>query len=60
MGRIRATGRLVKWENVERRSPLLLDHIDVMVRYEFVLKESVRRGRLRPLRNPDESDDLAA
>lgn len=57
---VRATGGLVKPEDVERLSPLLLDHINVLGRYEFALKESIRQGRMRPLRKPDELDDLAA
>jgi hypothetical protein len=32
--------------------PLLLDHVNVLGRYEFALKESVRQGQLRPLRDP--------
>ena len=47
-------------EDVERLSPLLIDHINVLGRYVFALKESIRRGRLRPLRKPGELDDLAA
>jgi hypothetical protein len=50
----------VKPEDVERLSPLLLDHVDVPGRYEFTLKESIRQGKLRPLREPDERDDPAA
>ena len=50
----------VKPEDVERLSPLLLDHINVLGRYEFALKESIRQGQLRPLREPKERDDLAA
>jgi Tn3 transposase DDE domain len=50
----------VKPEDVERLSPLLLDHINVLGRYEFNLKKSIRQGKLRPLRDPDERDDLAA
>ena len=36
------------------------DHINVLGRYEFAPKESVRQGHLRPLREPDELDDRAA
>ena len=43
-----------------RGSPLLLDHINVLGRYEFILTKSVRQGRLRPLRDPKKPDDLAA
>jgi hypothetical protein len=28
--------------------------------YEFNLKKSIRHGKLRPLRDPDVRDDLAA
>jgi hypothetical protein len=57
---VHATGETVKPEDVERLSPLLLDHVNVLGRYDFALTESVRQGQLRPLRSPDEQDDLAA
>ena len=60
LAQVRAAGVPVKPEDVERLSPLLLDHINVLGRYEFALKESVRQGHLRPLREPDELDDRAA
>ena len=60
LAQVRAAGMPVKPEDVERLSPLLLDHINVLGRYEFALKESVRQGHLRPLREPDELDDRAA
>ena len=60
LAQARTSGVTVKPEDVERLSPLLLDHVNVLGRYEFALKESVRQGRLRPLRKPDELDDLAA
>ena len=60
LARIRGSSELVRPEDVERLSPLLLDQINVLGRYEFALKESVRQGRLRPLRDPYELDDLAA
>ena len=60
LAQVRASGVAVKPEDVERLSPLLLDHINVLGRYEFALKESIRQGKLRPLRDPDELDDLAA
>ena len=55
-----STGATVKPEDAERLSPLLLDHINVLGRYEFNLKKSIRQGTLRPLRDPAERDDLAA
>lgn len=57
---VRGSGEVIKPEDVERLSPLLLEHINVLGRYEFALTESVRQGQLRPLRMPDEPDDLAA
>jgi len=51
---------LVKPEDVDRLSPLLLDYINVLGRHEFALKESVRQKRLRPFRSPDDLDGLAA
>jgi hypothetical protein len=38
----------------------VIDHINVLGRYEFALMESIRQGKLRPLRDPDKWDDLAA
>ena len=60
LARARTSGTLVNPEDIERLSPLLLDHINVLGRYEFNLKKSIRQGKLRPLRDPDERDDLAA
>jgi TnpA family transposase len=60
LAQIPASSRPVKPEDVERLSPLLLDHVNVLGRYDFALTESVRQGRLRPLRTPNERDDLAA
>ncbi len=57
---VHASSTTVKPEDAERLSPLLLDHINVLGRYEFNLKKSIRQGKLRPLRDPDERDDLAA
>ena len=60
LAQVRGSDVPVKPEDVERLSPLLLDHINVLGRYVFALKESVRQGHLRPLRDPGELDDLAA
>jgi TnpA family transposase len=60
LAQIRTSGGLVQPEDVERLSPLLLDHINVLGRYEFAIKESIRQGCLRQLRDPDEPEDLAA
>ena len=60
LAQARSSSTPVKPEDIERLSPLLLDHVNVLGRYDFALTESVRQGRLRPLRTPDERDDLAA
>jgi Tn3 transposase DDE domain len=60
LAQVRASSMPVRPEDIERLSPLLLDHVNVLGRYDFALTESVRQGRLRPLRTPDERDDLAA
>jgi len=60
LAQVRTSGATVKPEDEERLSPLLLDHINVLGRYEFVLTKSVRQGKLRPLRDPKKTDDLAA
>lgn len=60
LAQVRTSGATVKPEDIERLSPLLLDHVNVLGRYEFNPKKSIRQGKLRLLRNPDEQDDLAA
>jgi hypothetical protein len=57
---IRASSMPVKPEDLERLSPLLVGHVNVLGRYDFALTESVRKRRLRPLRTPDERDERAA
>src|SRR4051794_39262495 len=60
LSRARASGAVVNPDDVERLSPLLLNHVNVLGWYEFALRKSIRQGKLRPLRDPDERDDLAA
>jgi hypothetical protein len=43
---------------VARLSPLGDSHINVQGRYHFTITDAVLRGDLRPLRNPDETEDL--
>jgi len=51
---LRNEGAVVNPEDVARLSPLLHRHINFQGRYAFVLAESVARGELRALRNPNE------
>ena len=60
LAKVRTTDVAVKPEAVQRLSLLLLDHINVLDRYEFALKESIRQVQLRPFREPKEMDELAA
>ncbi len=57
---LREEGYQVEPEDVARLSPLVFDHINLLGRYAFSIPDPVRRGELRPLRNPtDSSDDVA-
>lgn len=57
---LRENGYQVEPEDVARLSPLVFDHINLLGRYAFSIPDPVRRGKLRPLRNPaDSSDDVA-
>ena len=44
-------------EDVGRLSPLRFDHINMLGRYALILPDPIARGELRPLRNPQNSDD---
>jgi hypothetical protein len=51
---LRSQGAVVNPEDVARLSPLASKHFNVLGRYHFtVTDDAVRRGELRPLRNPD-------
>jgi len=54
---LRAEGAEVRDEDVARLSPLVHRHINFQGRYSFALSETVARGELRPLRDPDEWDE---
>jgi hypothetical protein len=47
-------GYTVRMEDVARLSPLIHQHINMLGRYSFVVPDGVRKGELRPLRNPQE------
>ena len=54
LAHLRAKGVAVKPEDVSRLSPLGSKHFNVLGRYHFDLSEAVRRGELRPLRDPND------
>lgn len=52
---LRKEGYPVRDEDVARLSPFIYkDHINLLGRYSFAVPEAVRRGELRPLRNPND------
>ena len=54
---LRAAGYPVREEEVARLSPLGCEHINLLGRYAFSVPEQVRRGELRPLRDPANATD---
>ncbi len=48
---LRADGAQVLEEDLERLSPLVHDHINMLGRYHFTVPEAVLRGELRPPRS---------
>jgi hypothetical protein len=57
---LKAGGYSVKASDVVWLSPLHHKHINVLGRYSFTLAESVVKGELRPLNNPDGESLLVA
>jgi TnpA family transposase len=56
IGYLQRTGSEVRAEDVARLSPLGREHINLLGRYSFMVSESIRRGHLRPLRDPSAPD----
>ncbi len=50
---LRSKGKEVKVEDVARLSPLGDSHFNVLGRYHFTLSDSILRGEMQPLRNPE-------
>lgn len=53
---LRQTGVDVSPDDVARLSPLGYEHINLIGRYHFGLPDAVKRGVLRPFRNPEDVD----
>ena len=51
---LRTNGAELKAEDLARLSPLGYKHINMLGRYQFALAESLARGELRPLRDPND------
>ena len=59
LAQLRREGYLVEDADVERLSPLIHDHINLLGRYTFALAEPLARGALRPLYDPTAPDAVA-
>lgn len=53
LNQLKQEGHNVLDVDVARLSPLIHDHINMLGRYSFAVSESIARGELRPLRNPN-------
>jgi TnpA family transposase len=52
-----AEGVDMRAEDLARLSPLGFDHINMLGRYAFILPDLIARGELRPLRDPQNTDN---
>ncbi len=52
LAQLRRDGYPVEDADVERLSPLIHDHINLLGRYHFTNPDNLGGGRLRPLRAP--------
>jgi len=58
LGHLRSQGVEINSEHVARLSPLADKHFNMLGRYQFTVTDSVLRGDLRPLRDPDAPEEL--
>jgi hypothetical protein len=57
LNQLRAEGHEVLDEDVARLSPFIYEqHINLLGQYSFSVPEEVKRGELRPLRNPNDEN----
>ena len=54
------TGTQVREEDLARVLPLMHAHVRVLGRYHFSLDEAVEGGGMRPLRDPEATDEFGA
>ena len=54
---LRNQGYELKEEDLSRLSPLGHKHINMLGRYQFALAEHLKRGELRPLRDPNDPNE---
>jgi len=58
LSHLRLQGAEVKPEDIPRLSPLADKHFNVLGRYHFTVTDSILRGDLRPLRDPEAPEEL--
>ena len=58
LSHLRASGRKINPEDVARLSPLGSKHLNVLGRYHFHVTDAILKGKLRPLRRPDDLADF--
>lgn len=56
LDQLRAEGHEVRPEDAARLSPLGFKHVNMLGRYAFTLPDTVARGELRPLRDPNAAE----
>ena len=60
LAHLRRTGAEVQPKDMARLSPLGHEHINVLGHTTFALADRIAQGELRPLRHPDDGDDLTS
>lgn len=50
-------GETINEEDEVRLSPLKLAHFNILGHYTFTLAEQVTKGQLRPLKQPEKTDE---
>jgi TnpA family transposase len=58
LNQLRAEGYPVEDADLVRLSPLLHEHINMLGRYFFSIPEAVAKGQLRPLRDPNDDNQV--
>jgi len=57
LAQLRREGYLVEDADIERLSPMIHDHINLLGRYHFTNPDNLAGGQLRPLREPRTAED---
>lgn len=56
--KLRASGAVLKDNEIQRLSPLGYDHINIMGKYSFEVSEAINNGKLRPLVDLESQNDF--